>query len=43
MRGKIGDTWTADVGYERFFVLEVFFEFEIYLLDYIILLLELVY
>ena len=43
VRGKTGDTWTADVGYERFLAPEVFFEPEIYSSDYITPLPELVH
>lgn len=43
VRGKTGDTWTADVGYERFLAPEVFFDPEIYSSDYITPLPELVH
>jgi actin-related protein 3 len=43
VRGKTGETWTADVGYERFLAPEVFFQPEIYSSDYITPLPELVH
>jgi actin-related protein 3 len=43
VRGKTGDSWTADIGYERFLAPEVFFQPEIYSSDYITPLPELVH
>ena len=43
VRGKTGDAWTADVGYERFLAPEVFFQPEIYTSDYLTPLPELVH
>jgi len=43
VRGKTGETWTADIGYERFLAPEVFFQPEIYSSDYITPLPELVH
>ncbi|CEF96625.1 Actin-related protein 3 (Arp3) [Ostreococcus tauri] len=42
-RGKTGEKWSADVGYERFLAPEVFFNPEIYSSDYITPLPELVH